>query len=210
MAYLILVRHGKSEYNVKGLWTGWQDPELVEEGKEEARVMATHIKDITPHIAHTSKLKRAQQTLEIIKQELGLIDLPTHEHEALNERHYGIFTGKNKWQVKDEVGDEEFRKIRRSWDYQVPEGESLKDVHGRIVPYYQDKILTDLINGRNVLVAAHGNSLRGLVKHLEDIPEAEMADLEVGIGEVRVYEIDELGKVKSKQIRNENLNRGKI
>lgn len=106
MAYLILVRHGKSEYNIKGLWTGWHDPELVEEGKEDARIMASHIKDIKPHVAHTSKLRRAQQTLDIIKQELNLTDLPTHEHEALNERHYGVFTGKNKLQVKDEVGDE--------------------------------------------------------------------------------------------------------
>ena len=210
MAYLILIRHGKSEYNVKGMWTGWHDPELVEEGKNDAKVMASHLKDLKPHIAHTSKLKRAQQTLEIIKQELGLSDLPTHEHVALNERHYGVFTGKNKWQVKDVVGDEEFKKIRRSWDYRLPGGESLKDVHERIVPYYQEYILTDLRNGKNVLIAAHGNSLRALVKHLEEIPDEEMADLEVGIGEVRVYEVDNKGQVQYKEIRNENLDKGKI
>lgn len=114
MAYLILVRHGKSEWNEKGLWTGWNDVDLNEEGQQDARNMAQQLKGIPLHSAHTSKLKRAQQTLEIIKKDLEAVNIPTIEHEALNERHYGEYAGKNKWEVKDTIGEEEFQKIRRS------------------------------------------------------------------------------------------------
>ena len=210
MAYLVLVRHGKSEWNEKGLWTGWTDVDLNEEGQSDARSMAKLLKDIPLHSAHTSKLKRAQQTLDIIKRDLELSGIPTFENEALNERHYGIYTGKNKWEVKDQVGEEEFQKIRRSWDHPIPEGENMKAVHSRVVLYYEEQILEELGKGKNVIVAAHGNSLRALVKELENLSEEELSGLEVGLGEVRIYQINENGEVISKEIRGENPDKGKV
>lgn len=210
MAYLVLVRHGKSSWNEKGLWTGWNDIDLNEEGQKDASNMAKHLKDIPLHSSHVSTLKRARQTLDIIKKDLGLSHIPTYPHEALKERNYGALGGKNKWQVKEEIGEEEFQKVRRSWDHPIPEGETLKDVHSRVVPYYEEKILKELKEGKNVIVAAHGNSLRALVKHLEKLDEEEILDLEIGIGEVRVYQINEDGDVVSKEIRAENPDKGKV
>lgn len=210
MAFLILVRHGKSTYNDQGLWAGWHDPELHEDGKRDAKNMAALIHDLEIHQTFTSKLKRAQDTLKIIKDELKLHHISTIEHEALNERHYGVFAGKNKWQVKEEVGEETFKKIRRSWDHPIPEGETMKDVFARVIPYFEEVILPELQAGKNVLIAAHGNSLRALVKYLESIDEEAIADLEVGLGEVRIYDIDETGNVTNKEIRGENLEKGEI
>ncbi len=201
MAYLVLVRHGQSEWNALGQWTGLTDVELTEQGREEARKAARELEDITFHRAHTSQLKRAQDTLGHILEELGQAELEARRHAALNERDYGELTGKNKWQVKEEHGEEKFTLWRRSWDHQVPGGETLKDVHDRVVPYYEEHIAKDLKAGHNVIVAAHGNTLRALVKHLEDIHEDNVDAVEIGTGEVYVYEIDEDGKVVGKQIR---------
>ncbi len=210
MAYLVLVRHGISDWNVKGLWTGWTDIEMNEQGLEDIKKMAPHLTDIQFHSAHVSKLKRAQQTLNLLKEHLGIQDLPTKIHGALNERHYGIYTGLNKWEVKEKVGEEEFQKIRRSWDHPIPEGETMAAVHARVVPYFEQEILQELKDGKNVLVSAHGNSLRALVKHLEQLTDDQLKELEVGLGEVRVYEFDNDGKVVSSHIRGENPNKGKV
>ncbi|MBI3069894.1 MAG: 2,3-bisphosphoglycerate-dependent phosphoglycerate mutase [Candidatus Levybacteria bacterium] len=117
---------------------------------------------------------------------------------SLNERDYGEFTGKNKWQIKEEVGDEEFLKIRRGFDHPIPGGETLKDVFSRVVPYYQAQILPYLKNGKNVLIVAHGNSLRALVKYLENISDADISGLEIETGEILIYEIDQNEAVISK------------
>jgi 2,3-bisphosphoglycerate-dependent phosphoglycerate mutase len=210
MAYLILVRHGKSAWNALGLWTGWEDVELSEEGRQDAQKMAKLLQDIDLHKGYTSKLKRAKETLEIIKQDLGKQTIPTVEHEALNERHYGVYTGKNKWQVKEEVGEETFQKIRRSWDHPIPEGERTVDVYDRVIPYYEQQILQDLKEGHNVIVAAHGNSLRALTKYLKGLSVEDIMKLEIGIGEVHLYQIDDNGQVVSSEIRGENLDKGKI
>ena len=129
------------------------------------------------------------------------IDIPTIAAEALNERDYGIFTGKNKWDIKKQVGDEQFKNIRRAWDVGIKKGESLKDVYGRVIPYYQTEILPKLENGKNVIVVAHGNSLRALVKYLENISDKNVENLEIATGQVYVYKIDERGKIISKEIR---------
>lgn len=210
MSYLVLVRHGKSEWNELGLWTGWEDVDLHSDGELDAKKMAEHLSEIEFHLAHTSKLKRARRTAEIILDSLNANHLTLEEHEALNERHYGIHTGKNKWQVKDEIGEEEFQKIRRSWDYEVPEGETLKDVHARVVPYFEDIVLPELKSGKNVLIAAHGNSLRALTKHLCNLTEDEVCNLEIGIGEVHIYEFDSEGKIINHELRGENPNKGKL
>lgn len=207
MAYLVLVRHGQSEWNALGLWTGQRDVALTSQGRAEARRAAEGLRDITLHKAYTSKLSRAQQTLDEIKEALGHTAdgaknvLDTHEHESLNERDYGEYTAKNKWEIKDQIGDEEFTKLRRNWDHPVPGGETLKDVHGRALPFYEQHIQEDLKAGKNVIVAAHGNTLRALMKHLDEIDDDKVHELEIGTGEVVVYEIDDGGKVLSKELR---------
>jgi 2,3-bisphosphoglycerate-dependent phosphoglycerate mutase len=203
MPYLVLVRHGQSAWNELGQWTGLTDVELTEKGRAEARAAAQTLEGITFGAAHTSSLKRAQDTLSEIMQELGQTEVEAKTSAALDERDYGDLTGKNKWQVRDEHGEEKFRQWRRSWDYPVPGGETLKDVHDRAVPYYEKHILADLRAGKNVIVSAHGNTLRALVKHLENIAEADIPALEIGTGEVYLYEIEpETGRVIAKDIKS--------
>jgi 2,3-bisphosphoglycerate-dependent phosphoglycerate mutase len=201
MAYLVFVRHGQSEWNALGLWTGQTDVALSEQGRAEAQKAAEYLQDIPLHKAYTSKLSRAQQTLHEIKAALGTAELETVEHEALNERDYGEFTAKNKWEIKEQLGDEEFTKLRRNWDHPVPGGETLKDVSNRAVPYFEEHILADLKAGRNVIVSAHGNSLRSLMKHLECVADDKVHEVEIGTGEVLVYEISDDGTVKGKELR---------
>lgn len=205
MAYLVLVRHGQSEWNAKGLWTGLIDIALSDDGHREAREAAKQLHDINFDVAYTSKLKRAQQTLQDILTELSEENITVYKDSALNERDYGIYTGKNKWEIKKNLGEEKFLQIRRSWDHPIAEGESLKDVYARVVPYYKKHILKDLENGKNVLVAAHGNSLRALIKYLENITDIDIPKLDIATGEIYVYEINTEGKVIKKEIRNKHL-----
>lgn len=199
MAYLILVRHGESEWNEKGLWTGLTDVGLTDKGKEQSRLAGDKLKGFPIDLAFTSILIRAKQTLDEIKNILG-VEVPTFEDKALNERDYGIYTGKNKWEIRNRVGDEEFQKIRRSWDSPIENGESLRDVYDRTVPYFQTEILPKLKEGKNVIIVAHGNSLRVLTKYLENISDEDIQNLEIEIGEVDLFEIDNNGVIISKKI----------
>lgn len=189
MAKLFLVRHGESEWNKEGLWTGWTDIGLSDKGKEEARRVGEILKGEKIDTVYVSDLKRARETFEEIKKVCGLENFEYHESSALKERDYGIYTGKNKWQIKEEVGEEEFQKIRRGWDVAIPEGETLKDVYARVVPYYEENIKKDLIAGKNVLISAHGNSLRALIKYLDNLSDEEVANLEVATGEVVTFDL---------------------
>ena len=200
MSYLVLVRHGESEWNAKGLWTGWTDVNLSEKGHEEAKKAGEVLKDITFDLAYTSSLKRAQQTLDEIKK---VIDQhpPTTADESLNERDYGDMTGKNKWQIKEQVGEEEFMRLRRSLDYPPPNGESLKMVYERVMPYYKKEILPKLKAGKNIIIAAHGNSLRALIKYLNKISDADIPRFELASGGVYVYELDSEGNVVIRELR---------
>lgn len=202
MAKLFLVRHGKSEWNKLGLWTGWTDVDLAEEGKEEALRLGQLLKEENIHKVYTSELKRTHQTFEHLRQGSGHHHLAHTPHKALNERHYGIHTGKNKWQVKEEVGEEEFQKIRRGWDHHIPEGENLKDVHARLIPYYEENIRKDLQKGENVLVISHGNTLRALVKHLEDLSEEEVCEVELETGEAHCYHLGDNLEIIHKEIKS--------
>ncbi len=168
MAHLILVRHGQSTWNKLGKWTGYVDVDLTDKGIEEARKAGELLKGISVDKVYSSALKRAHQTYDEIKKVLNI----PHEavkHPALNERHYGVRTGQNKWEVAKDIGEAEFQNIRRGWDSKIPEGETLKDVHARVVPYFLENILPNLQKGDNVLVVAHGNSLRAILKHVENI-----------------------------------------
>lgn len=210
MAYLVLIRHGQSKWNALGLWQGLTDIPLTKEGVKEAKRAAKALADIEFHVGHTSKLKRAKRTLSEIVRALKISHIPVTEHEALNERHYGVYTGKNKWQIKEAIGEEAFLKVRRHWDYPIEGGETLKDVHERVKTYFEKHILEDLKQGKNVIVSSHGNTLRALMKYLENIAEDEVHKLEIGTGEIHMYEIDENGRILSKEIRATNPNTGKI
>ena len=197
---LVISRHTESEWNVLGKWTGLTDVNLTEKGHGEARKVGELLKGITFDAVYTSEQKRTHQTLEGILQGSGHgRDIPHHKNAAINERDYGDLTGKNKWEVKDEIGDEAFQGIRRGWDYPVPGGETLKDVHGRVVPFFDKEILPRLQKGENILMVAHGNSIRALMKHLEDIHEEEIANVEMGFGQVLVYHVAPTGEVRHKE-----------
>lgn len=210
MAFLVLVRHGQSVWNAKGLWTGLTDIPLSDDGKIESRKIAEQLKDVKIDIAFTSELLRAKETLKEIKQVLRNESLQVIEDKALNERDYGQLTGKNKWEIKKDRGEEEFQKIRRFWDYPIPAGETLKQVYNRVVPYYKEYISPYLTLGKNVLVVAHGNSLRALVKYLEEMSDEDVVGLEIGTGEMYLYEIDTSGKVTASEIRCLNTNKAHV
>lgn len=204
MAYLVLVRHGQSEWNLLGQWTGLTDVNLTDEGRIEAQRAAKTLEDIDIHRAYSSELTRAKHTLDEIVNHLDKTDVERTEHPELNERDYGELTGKNKWQVREEYGEEKFQAWRRSWDHPVPGGETLKDVSERVLPFYEQRILDDLKNGKNVIVAAHGNSLRALIKHLDEVADEQSHEVEIMTGEVLVYEIDDNGTLLKKEIRVTN------
>ncbi len=201
MAYLALVRHGQSEWNVKNWWTGLTDVGLTEIGIKEAESAGEHLKDIPFDVAFTSVLTRAKNTWEHIASQLDKKEIPTIENEALNERDYGDLTGKDKWEMKEQYGEEQFLKWRRGWDTPPPNGESLKDVYTRLIPYFESTILPYLKENKNVIIVAHGNSLRALVKYLENIDDNVIPSLEIATGEIYLYQVDTQGKVTSKEIR---------
>lgn len=200
MAYLVLVRHGQSEWNATGLWTGWTDIHLSEKGRQEARNVGTALRDLRFDKAYTSTLIRTKETLHEIEQTLD-INLPTIDNKALNERNYGDYTGKNKWEIEKKIGETKFNAIRRGFDVPVPNGETLKDVYERIVPYYDQEIKPQLAAGKNILIVAHGNSLRALVKYLDNISDTAIAELNIPTGGVYVYTIDKNGTVTHKEVR---------
>lgn len=200
-SHIAFVRHGESEWNALGKWTGWTDVGLTEKGREEAKKAARALKDIPFHIAFTSDLMRAHHTLEIIKNELNLTDIPTFKEHALKERHYGEYTGKNKWDMQKLLGEEQFRKIRRGWDSPIPQGESLKQVYERVKTHYLTHILPHLQMGKNVLFVAHGNTIRAMIKHIEEVSDEEIETIELETGEVHVYKFDKQGKIIEKEKR---------
>ena len=190
MAKLILLRHLKSEWNLENKFTGWTDVSLSKEGIDNAENVAKNLKGIDIDIVYTSPLKRNRNTVSLILNLLDKNDLLVMVDESLNERHYGDLQGLNKDKVKEEYGEEQVQQWRRGWDQAPPGGESLKDVFNRVVPYYENNIKTDLKSGKNVLIVASHNSLRALVKYLENIPDDEIISLEIPTGTKREYEIN--------------------
>jgi len=199
---LVLVRHGESEWNKLNLFTGWRDPDLSEKGIEEARRAGQLLKEegYRFDLAFTSALKRAQHTLDLILEELGQTGLTTYADQALNERDYGDLSGLNKDDARKRWGEEQVHIWRRSFDISPPGGESLKDTAARTLPYYEAKIWPEVKAGRNVIVAAHGNSLRSIVMKLDELSAEQVVKLEIATGVPIVYQLDENGRVKSKRI----------
>lgn len=202
MATLLLVRHGQSQWNLENRFTGWIDVPLTEAGRAEARRAGEKIKalGIRFDLAYTSVLIRAIETLEIILAVIGQEGMPVVKDPALNERHYGALQGLNKDQMREKFGAEQVRMWRRSYDVAPPEGESLKDTAARTLPYFESKILPDLKTGKNLLVSAHGNSLRSIVMKLDRLSAEQVVALEIPTGVAIRYEFDSAGTPLSKQI----------
>ena len=186
--FLILVRHGQSEWNEKNLFTGWKNPTLTEQGIEEARKAGSKIKSINLNfdLHFTSELLRAQITGEIIQREIDQ-KIKTIKNKALNERDYGDLSGLNKDEARKKWGEKQVHLWRRSYDIPPPGGESLKDTSDRVIPYFEKTIKPELEMKKNILITAHGNSLRALIKNIEDITAAEIVKFEIATGEPIIY-----------------------
>ncbi len=196
MAKLVIVRHGQSLWNKENRFTGWVDIDLSAKGREEAIEAGKKLKSLHFDTAFTSDLKRAQNTLALILKEIGQENIPVFRDKALNERHYGDLQGMNKDAARERFGPEQVHIWRRSYDVAPPNGESLKDTEERVVPYYQSEIEPLLREGKNVLVVAHGNSLRSLIKYLEHLSPEEIVKVEIPTGKPKVYELDDELKVE--------------
>ena len=186
--FLVLVRHGQSEWNEKNLFTGWKNPTLTKQGIEEARKAGSKIKSINLNfdLHFTSELLRAQITGEIIQREIDQ-QIKTIKNIALNERDYGDLSGLNKDEARKKWGEKQVHLWRRSYDTPPPGGESLKDTSERVIPYFNKTIKPELKMKKNILITAHGNSLRALVKNIEDIAATDIVKLEIATGEPIIY-----------------------
>ena len=196
-ASLVLVRHGQSEWNEKNLFTGWKDPGLTAKGVEEAKSAGIQLRTegFQFDVMFTSDLLRAQKTGEIILKELGVTNLSVVKNQALNERDYGDLSGLNKDEAREKWGDEQVHIWRRSFDTPPPGGESLKGTAERVLPYFKKEILPQLLEGKNILIAAHGNSLRSLVMELDQLTKEQVVKLEIATGDPIYYEIASSGKI---------------
>ena len=199
MAFLILLRHGESLWNLENRFTGWIDIDLSEKGCQEAKDAGAKLKNVPIDKAYTSVLKRAIYTLEIAMKEAGKNGIPVVKDKALNERYYGDLQGLNKAETAKKYGEEQVHIWRRSYDIAPPGGESLKDTADRTLPYFKKYILPDLKDGKNIIIAAHGNSLRSIVMDLDKMTKEEVLKLNIPTGVPIVYEFDKELKVVSKQ-----------
>ena len=190
--FLVLVRHGQSEWNAKNLFTGWKDPDLTSDGTKEATNAGSLIKqkNIQFSMMFTSALKRAQITGQIILDGLEQTDIKIERNQALNERDYGDLSGLNKDDARKKWGEAQVHIWRRSYDVPPPGGESLKDTAERVLPYFNSFILPKIMQGKNILVAAHGNSLRSLVMQLDNLSKEEVIALEIPTGAPIIYSFE--------------------
>jgi len=199
---LVLVRHGESVWNQENRFTGWVDIALTEHGREQARAAGQIIKESGIHFdqAFTSVLQRAIETLTLALSVIGQEDLPITKNQALNERHYGDLQGLNKAETAEKFGAEQVFIWRRSYDVPPPNGESLKDTAARTLPYYEAEIVPLLQKGQNILVAAHGNSLRSIIMRLDNLSPEQVTKLEIPTGGATFYSFDEALNISDKRI----------
>jgi len=191
MPKLVLIRHGQSVWNAENRFTGWTDVDLSDKGVLEAEAAGDSLAEIRFDVVHTSGLRRAQRTAEIIiGRNTHSSGVPVFRDERLNERHYGDLQGLNKAETAEIHGADQVHIWRRSFDVPPPGGESLKMNAERTIPYFEEEILPDLDEGKNVLVSAHGNSLRSIVMHIESISPEDIVSLEIATGTPRFYDYD--------------------
>ena len=199
---LILVRHGQSEWNKKNLFTGWKDPDLTKKGVREANSVGKLLlrKKIKFHTMFTSDLIRAQKTGEIILKILNQQNIETIRNKALNERDYGDLSGLNKDEAKKRWGEKQVQRWRRSFDEPPPGGESLKETADRVIPFFQKNIRPFILEGKNILITAHGNSLRALIMYLKSLNPIEVIKLEIATGQPIAFSINPDGKINQIEI----------
>ena len=207
MSYLVLVRHGESQWNKKQIFTGWADVSLTGQGIEKVQLLAKKLQDIQFDIMFTSRLERARTTLLMIaaeqertaifihgRKEYNAIfddkeNVPVFSSRNLNERYYGLLQGMKKDYARDKFGEEQVYQWRRSYAVRPPKGESLEDVYERVVPYFRDKIIPALEDGKNILISAHGNSLRALIKYIDNISDDDIVNLNLAPGDAIIYKM---------------------
>lgn len=199
MPNLVLIRHGESQWNLENRFTGWEDVPLSPKGEAEARAAGEKLAGMSFDHLFTSVLQRAINTAALAGETAGFGELPTTRDVALNERHYGDLQGLNKAETAKQYGDEQVKIWRRSYDIKPPNGESLADTAARVLPYYEANIAPLLRDGKNILVVAHGNSLRSLVMHLDKLTREEVLELNIPTGAPLLYELDAEGTVASKR-----------
>jgi len=190
MSLLVIFRHGQSLWNLENKFTGWVDVDLSEQGINEAQQAGMKLKNLRFDYAYSSSLIRAQKTLSIALEAIHHPAIPTVYNLALNERKYGDLQGLNKTETAKKFGDEQVKIWRRSFDVAPPNGESLKDTAARVIPYFDMEIGPKLRAGKNVVIVAHGNSLRALIMHLEKMTPKQILEFEMGTGVPRVYDLD--------------------
>jgi len=195
MGQIVLLRHGESQWNLENRFTGWVDVPLSPKGEEEARSAGLKLKSCRFDCAFTSVLIRANETLRIVLEAIGQTNIPIEKDQALNERMYGDLQGLNKAETAKQYGEQQVKIWRRSYDVRPPNGESLKDTAERVLPYYARRINPHVLAGETILIAAHGNSLRALVMHLDQLSKEEVLELNIPTGAPLVYRIGEGGKV---------------
>jgi len=200
MALLALVRHGESQWNLENRFTGWVDVPLTEKGRAEARRAGELLRDIRFDCAFTSVLQRAIETLDIMLEVIDQQGIPIERDQALNERHYGDLQGLNKAETAKKFGEEQVHLWRRSYDIAPPGGESLEDTAARTLPYFEGRIMAAVQQGKNVLVSAHGNSLRSIVMKLDGLTKEQVLGLNLATGVPLVYEFDGSMKLLSKRV----------
>ncbi len=193
MKQVVLIRHGESQWNLENRFTGWVDVPLSPKGEQEAREAGEKLRAFRFDHAFTSVLTRAIKTLEIVLDVIGQPGLPVEQDQALNERMYGDLQGLNKAETAEQYGETQVKLWRRSYDVRPPGGESLHDTAERVLPYYRDRIWPRLAKGETLLVAAHGNSLRALVMHLDKLSREEVLELNIPTGAPLLYELDDQG-----------------
>jgi 2,3-bisphosphoglycerate-dependent phosphoglycerate mutase len=202
MGELVILRHGESEWNASGRWTGITDVHLTKKGEHEGELLGEQIKDIHFDHAYVSEQIRTLETLQAALKTQGQTDLAYDRRRAIDERDYGEFTGLNKWEMKQQLGEDVFNSVRRGWDYPVPAGETLKDVYNRSVPFYLDEVLPLLKEGKNIMLVAHGNSIRSLMKYIENISDAQIGETEMIFGTILIYQVDQHGRMVHKEERH--------
>ena len=190
MSQLVIFRHGQSVWNLENKFTGWVDVELSPKGIEEAMAAGHKLKGIHFDEGYASDLKRAQETLKLALEVSGHKGVPITHNKALNERMYGDLQGLNKADTAAKYGDEQVKIWRRSYDIAPPNGESLKDTAARVIPYFEKEIAPKLAAGKNIVIAAHGNSLRALIMHLEKMTPEQILEFEIGTAQPRMYELN--------------------
>ena len=190
MAQLVIFRHGQSTWNLENKFTGWVDVDLTSKGMDEAKAAGEKIKTFKFDFAYSSDLMRAQKTLSLALEVAKHPPLPTIYDKALNERMYGDLQGLDKTETAKKYGEEQVKVWRRSYDIPPPNGESLKDTAARVLPYFEKEIIPKLKAGKNVIIVAHGNSLRALIMYLEKMTPQQILEFEIGTGQPRLYELD--------------------